>query len=143
MGNTQSAEEPRKLEKVVRQQNRLSKPRTNTSTSNLLAFAPPIPSSRHSSKVVVSDVSMMNNKRSSSTTLLDSQDPVVDVAKLKEKEPKSMFRSKPTDASQPLRERMEQDGPKTRQPGPMDRYMILGAIPYDNQGDTRYLRHNR
>lgn len=138
MGNAQSAEEPRKLEKAPRQQNRLSKPRTSASSSNLLLSGPPIPSTRWASGTDVSEVSMVNNKRNSTGTLLDFQNLAVEyVAKTKEKKRMSLFRSKSSQPQAPpqfLRDRVEYEepvigGPAVKEPGPMDRYS-MGPASY-------------
>lgn len=131
MGNTQSVEAPR------RPPNKLTKPRTNTSTSNLLAISS-APSKRGSAL----SLPVANNNRSSTILLVDvlavGEDGAPQSKKASRPQRRSLFRTKSAnaEASPPL------DGPKDEPnedtaSNPLDRYSSALSVRVDKIADPR------
>jgi hypothetical protein len=143
MGNTQSAEEqPR------RPPNRLSKPRTNNSTSTLLSPNPSL-SSNLALRTAPPDLSMSTSKRPSvapSPAVTPEEEVDMAPARPPTTRRRSLFRSK-SSKSQPEEEAKE--APKREAPSeaanePLHRYSRLNsAMSSEVLGDANYFRQER
>jgi hypothetical protein len=130
MGNTQSAEAPR------RPPTKLTKPRTNTSTSNLLAISS-APSRRSSTL----SLPVALNKRSSTVSLADVSADREDVP-IKSKtgsrtRRRSLFRSKSAqpELTAPIDELLSDFEAKTSS-NPLHRYSSMVSVRVDMVGDV-------
>ncbi len=137
MGNTQSAETPR------RPPTKLTKPRTNTSTSNLLAISSAL--SRRSSTL---SLPVARNKRSSTASIegvsADGEDGALKSKTGSRAQRRSLFRSKsaqpepPAPIYEPL---SDLDAEMTS--NPLHRYSSMVSVRVDMMGDIHTSVSNR
>jgi hypothetical protein len=137
MGNTQSAEAPRKPP------TKLTKPRTNTSTSNLLAISS-APSRRGSTL----SLPVAPNKRSSTVSLAevitDGEDITLKSKTGSRKQRRSLFRSKSTqpESREPIDEPLS-DFDAEMNSNPLHRYSSMASVRVDMAGEVYTAASNR